>query len=179
MNPKILITLPVTPNQGMNSTPPAKQTGIPITTQKASAGRKNKPNTLKTVASALSIGAVLLASPALAAGDAEKGKKVFKKCQACHMVGEGAKNRVGPILTGVVGRTAGSVEGYKYGKSIVKAGEGGLVWTEEEIFAYLKNPKKYLRKRLDDKKAKSKMSFKLKKEGQREDVIAYLKTFSN
>ena len=126
--------------------------------------------------------ATVLSVPALAhaqdAGDAAKGEKVFRKCAACHAVGEGAKNKVGPMLTGVFGRQAGSVEGYKYGKSIVKAGETGLVWTEEELFAYLKNPKKYLRKRLDDKKAKSKMPFKLKKDGQRADVIAYLKTFS-
>ncbi|MEM7067896.1 MAG: cytochrome c family protein [Pseudomonadota bacterium] len=111
-------------------------------------------------------------------GDAVKGEKVFKKCASCHMVGPEAKNRVGPVLTGVVGRTAGTFEDYKYGKSIISAGEAGLVWTEEELSEYLINPKKYLRAKLEDKKAKSKMSFKLKKEQERADVIAYLKTFS-
>ena len=112
-------------------------------------------------------------------GDAAKGEKLFKKCKACHAVGEGAKHKVGPILTGVFGRAAGMADGYdKYGKSLKAAGESGLVWNEEELFEYLKNPKKYLRKKLDDKKAKSKMSYKMKKKGQRRDIIAYLKTFS-
>ena len=111
-------------------------------------------------------------------GDAAKGEKVFKKCSSCHQIGDDAKNGVGPNLTGVIGRPAASVEGFKYGKSIIAAGEAGLVWTEEEVFEYLLDSKKYLRKKLDDKKAKSKMSFKLKKEKDRNNVIAYLKTFS-
>jgi len=113
------------------------------------------------------------------AGDAAKGEKIFKKCASCHMVGEGAKNRVGPILTNVVGSKMASVEGYKYGKSIVALGETGAIWTEEEIFEWLADPKKYLRAKLDDKKAKSKMSFKLKKEDERKDVIAYLATLTS
>ncbi len=112
------------------------------------------------------------------AGDAVKGEKVFKKCSSCHMVGPDAKKKVGPPLNDLFGRTAGGYEDFKYGKSIVAAGEAGLVWTEEEVFEYLRDPKKYLRAKLDDKKAKSKMAFKLKKEDQRADVIAYLKTFS-
>lgn len=119
----------------------------------------------------------LMASPSLA-GDAAKGEALFKKCASCHMVGPDAKNKVGPTLTGVVGRQIAAVEDYKYGKSIVALGEAGAVWSEEEIFAYLEDPKKYLRAKLDDKKAKSKMSFKLKKEDERNDVIAYLATFS-
>ena len=111
-------------------------------------------------------------------GDIEKGKKLFKKCSACHQVGEGAKNRVGPILTGIVGRPAASIEDYKYGKHLKEAAESGLVWSEEEIFNWLADPKKYLRARLDNPKAKTKMTFRLKKEEQRRDVIAYLKTFS-
>ena len=128
----------------------------------------------------LLVTSIVLATPAYAldGGDATKGEGVFKKCQSCHQIGEGAENKVGPMLNDLIGRTAGTVEDFKYGKSIVKAGEAGLVWTEEEIFAYLKDPKKYLRKKLDDKKAKSKMSFKLKKEDERQNVIAYLKTFS-
>ncbi len=111
-------------------------------------------------------------------GDAAKGEKIFKKCSSCHMIGDDAKNRVGPVLNGIVGRPAGTVPDYKYGKSIVAAGEAGLVWSEDELFEYLINPRNYLRARLEDKKAKSKMSFRLKKEDERADVIAYLKTFS-
>lgn len=119
-----------------------------------------------------------ISAHALDGGDAANGEKIFKKCSSCHMVGEGAKNKVGPILTGVMGRAAGSVEDYKYGASLLAAGEAGLVWTPEEMSEYLIDPKKYLRTKLDDKKAKSKMAFKLKKEDERADVIAYLKTFS-
>lgn len=111
-------------------------------------------------------------------GDAVKGKKVFKKCAACHAVGEAAKIKVGPPLTDVVGRKAATFEGFKYGKSIAAAGEAGLVWSEEELAAYLTNPKNYLRAKLEDKKAKSKMAFKLKKEQDRADVVAYLKSLN-
>lgn len=121
---------------------------------------------------------VLPFSAAHAEGDATRGEKVFKRCSACHQVGPEAKNRVGPVLTGVIGRTAGTAEGYKYGKSTLAAGEKGLVWTEETLSDYLVDPKKFLRTYLDDPKAKSKMAFKLKKEDQRQDVIAYLKSVS-
>lgn len=137
----------------------------------------------KTNRTALKLGALVAAmmiSSSVSAqdGDAAAGEKVFKKCSSCHNVGEGAKNKVGPALTGVLGRVAGTAPDYKYGDSIVAAGEAGLVWTDEEIFAYLEDPRKYLRAKLDDKKAKSKMAFKLRKEDDRRNVIAYLNTFS-
>jgi cytochrome c len=115
---------------------------------------------------------------AQAAGDADKGKKVFNKCKACHQIGGEAKNSTGPVLTGVVGRKAGTYPKYSYGKSMRKARETGLVWTEGNLDRWLKNPKKYLRKLLDTRKAKAKMKFKLKKQTDRDNVIAYLKTFS-
>ena len=93
-----------------------------------------------------------------AVGDAENGARLFKRCMACHQVGENAKNRVGPILTGVIGRPAGSVEKFKYGKDMLAAGEGGLVWTEELIFEWLANPREFLRTQLDNPKAKTKMT---------------------
>ena len=118
-------------------------------------------------------------STSFADADIAKGKKLFKKCSACHQIGEGAKNKVGPILTGVVGRPAASVEDYKYGKHLSQAGEGGLVWTKEEIFEWLGSPKDYLRAHLDDDKAKTKMTLRLKKEDQRYDVIAYIESISD
>lgn len=133
---------------------------------------------IKTVAVAGFITVLSMPAFAFEDGDAVKGEKVFKKCASCHMVGPEAKNKVGPALTDVMGRTAGTYADYKYGKSLVAAGEAGLVWTDEEVFEYLADPKKYLRAKLEDKKAKSKMSFKLKKEADRKDVIAYLKTFA-
>lgn len=109
--------------------------------------------------------------PAHAEGDADKGKKVFNKCKACHMVGENAKKRVGPPLNNIIGAKAGSQEGYNYSKAMKTAGEGGLVWSEEKLSAYLEKPK--------DVVPKGKMAFPgLKKEDDRTDVIAYLKQFS-
>ena len=126
--------------------------------------------------------AALLAGPALAdghaSGDAAKGEKAFNKCKSCHMIVaddgttivKGGKS--GPNLYGLVGRAAGSVEGFRYGKDTIKAGEAGLVWDEAAFVEYVQDPRKFLRTYLDDKKAKSKMSFKLKKGG--EDVWAYI-----
>ena len=105
---------------------------------------------------------------------AEAGKAVFKKCAACHQVGPEAKNRAGPVLNGVIGRQAGTYEGFKYRDSIVAAGEKGLVWTEEELSQYLDDPTGYLKTYLEDGKARSAMSFKLKNEQERLDVIAYI-----
>ena len=124
------------------------------------------------------------AGAALADGDAVKGAKIFKKCMACHKVGEGAKNGVGPLLNGIVGRPAGSVEGYVYSGLNKSSGAAGLLWTEDKILAYLPDPNAFLKKLLtdagkaDQATGTTKMTFKLPKEDERKDVIAYLKTFS-
>ncbi len=112
------------------------------------------------------------------AQDAQKGEAIFNKCKACHQIGEGAKNRIGPVLTGVVGRPAGSYEDFRYSKSMKSAGVAGLVWDEALLFDYLADPTAFLRVFLEDSKAKAKMSFRLKDEQDRRDVIAYLETFS-
>ena len=113
-----------------------------------------------------------------AAQDAAAGEKTFKKCAACHKVGDDAKNGVGPILTGVIGRPAGSGEGYKYSKTLIAAGENGLIWDAENVAEYITDPKTFMREFLGDPKAKPKMTFKLKKAEDRQNVIAYLSTFS-
>lgn len=124
--------------------------------------------------------AALMAAPAYAEGDVANGENlVAKRCKSCHMIQDGDNvilkgGKTGPNLYGVMGRTAGSVDGFKYGKSLVAAGEAGLVWDTPEMVAYLEDPRKYLQAKLDDKKAKSRMSFKLKKESDRADVAAYL-----
>jgi cytochrome c len=128
----------------------------------------------------IALAAAAFAGPVLAegTGDAEAGEKGFKKCKSCHMIvaDDGTVvvkgGKTGPNLYGVIGRTAGSFEGFKYGKSTVAAGEAGLVWDEEQFLAYMPDPKKFLRTYLDDSSAKSKMSFRLKKGG--EDIYAYL-----
>ncbi len=130
-----------------------------------------------TMGKLLGIGAVLVIAlaggSALAEGDAAKGEKVFKKCKACHSLKAG-KNKVGPSLAGVVGRKAGSAAKYKFSKSMKAAGAKGLVWNDETLDGYLKNPTKFLRSYLDDSKAKSKMALKLKKEDDRENIAAFL-----
>lgn len=112
-----------------------------------------------------------------ASGDAEAGKKVFGKCKSCHMVQDADGNnivkggRTGPNLYGIVGKTAGTVEGFRYGADLVAAGEAGLVWDEANFVAYVQNPRNFLSEYLGSS-AKSKMSFRLKKG--MEDVYAYL-----
>ena len=125
-----------------------------------------------------------LSSSAVAAGDAEKGKKVFRHCSTCHMVGPNARKKIGPVLNKVFGRTAGTAEDYKYSTINKNAGEAGLVWTPELVAAYLPDPNKFLVDFLKDAgqadkaKGRTKMSFRLSKEGEIQDVIAYLQTFS-
>lgn len=117
-------------------------------------------------------------------GDAEKGAKVFNKCMTCHRIGEGAKIMVGPVLTGVVGRQAGTFPGFAYSNLNKASGDNGLVWTEERIFEYLANPNAFLKKFLTEKGkpelavGSTKMVFNLPNPEERKDVIAFLKTFS-
>lgn len=126
--------------------------------------------------------AMLATAPAFAEGDAEAGEKVFKKCKACHMIADGDNvllkgGKTGPNLYGFIGRTAGTYEGFKYGKSLVAAGEAGLVWDEEQFLTYVQDPTKFLKTYLDDSKARSKMALKLKKGG--DDVLAYINSFAS
>ena len=137
------------------------------------------------IAGAAALIGIALSTQAFAQdGDAAAGEKVFKKCMACHKVGEGAKNAVGPILNGIVGRPAGQVEGFKYSQINQNAGAAGLIWTEENILAYLPDPNGFLKKFLTDAgkadqiAGATKMTFKLADETERKNVIAYLKTFA-
>ena len=128
----------------------------------------------------------LSASPdaAQTAGDPAKGEVVFKKCMVCHRVGPDAKNMVGPVLNDVIGRQAGTAPAFNYSPLNKHAGENGLVWNEERIFAYLPDPNAFLKKFLTDAgkpdlaTGVTKMPFRLANETERNDVIAYLKKFS-
>ena len=130
---------------------------------------------------AIAIGG-LLALPAYAEGSAKDGKKTFNKCKSCHQIVDPAGETIvkggktGPNLYGIVGRTAGTIEGFKYGTSIVAAGENGLVWDEENFIAYAQDPKSFLKDYLGKTSAKSKMTFRLKKGA--EDVFAYIVSVS-
>ena len=119
----------------------------------------------------------LSSAAALAEGDAGNGAKVFKKrCFACHTIDKGGKNKVGPNLFGVHGNKPGMAKGYKYSKSYKQAADKGLVWNDDTIAEYVTDPRKFIRKASDNAKARSKMTLKLKKVAERDDVIAYLKT---
>lgn len=99
-------------------------------------------------------------------GDIQKGATLFKtRCAQCHTYEKGGANKQGPNLCGIIGRKSGSVEGYSY---TAANKERGVLWTEETLFEYLENPKKYI--------PGTKMAFAgLKKESERHDIIAFLK----
>ena len=120
--------------------------------------------TMKLLKVLVPIAAIVTAGPAFAEGDAAAGKKVYNKCKTCHAL-EAGKKKLGPSLNGIIGRTAGSVEGFKYSDAMK---DSGVVWTEENIAAYLEKPKEFI--------AGNKMAFAgLRKEQDRANLIAYLK----
>ena len=105
----------------------------------------------------------------LAMGDLAHGEKVFKKCSACHMIAADGKNMIGPNLWSVIGRTAGSVNDYKYSKAMVAYGKQ---WTFEEMNSYLIKPQAYIKG--------TKMAFAgLRKEKDRASVILYMNSKGN
>lgn len=129
------------------------------------------------------LGLAMLGAHAFAAehasGDADAGETVFNKCKACHSViddeGEvvvrGGRN--GPNLYGVYQRVAGTAD-FRYGDSIVEAGEQGLEWDEEHFLQYVADPQDFLEEYLDNSRARSNMSFKLRDEEEAKNVWAYL-----
>jgi cytochrome c len=114
----------------------------------------------------LGVALVTLASGSVLAqeGDPAAGEKVFNKCRACHVLDE-EKNRVGPYLLGVFGRTAGTVEGFTYSGAMK---DSGIVWDEETIAEYVADPKGYV--------PGNRMAFPgLKKQEDITNLLAYLK----
>jgi cytochrome c len=110
----------------------------------------------------------LLGSQGIAlAQDAAAGEKVFQKCRACHQVGETAKNAVGPVLNGLIGRKAGTIEGYSYTDANKNS---GITWDEATLAEYLKNPKAKI--------PGTKMIFPgLTKDDEITNIIAFLKQY--
>jgi len=105
-------------------------------------------------------------------GDAEKGAQIFRQCAACHQIGKGAEDRIGPHLNGIFGREAAAHEGYRYSASMERAGVDGLVWTLETLDAYIENPRALV--------SKTRMSFRgIADAGARADLLAYLRSFSD
>jgi cytochrome c len=100
---------------------------------------------------------------------AARGEKLYGACKACHEVGTGARNKVGPHLDGIFGRVAGTVEGFRYSDAMKKAGGDGLAWSAESLGAYLEKPRDFI--------AGNRMSYRgMPEKGDRDDLIAYLQS---
>ena len=138
---------------------PAAETEAPAETTTEAAAEQEAP----AVPAADDVATVDGTTLADFTGDAAAGEKVFIQCQACHVLDEGV-NRVGPSLAGIVGRTAGSVEGFNYTDANANS---GITWTPEKMFQYLENPQRVI--------PGTRMAFAGLKDGQdRADIIAYL-----
>jgi cytochrome c len=81
-----------------------------------------------------------IAGAASAEGDPARGEVLYRPCAACHMIGDGAINRIGPHLNGVVGRGIGSVEGYDFSDIFLEAAAQGETWTEQALDGFIANP---------------------------------------
>ncbi len=109
----------------------------------------------------------------LASADAAKGESIFKKCAACHTGENGGANKVGPNLWNIVNRPVASHEGFGYSSAMQEFSKGGSeTWTFDNLYHFLKKPKDFV--------SGTAMGFAgLKKEGDRADLIAYLRTLSD
>jgi cytochrome c len=119
--------------------------------------------TLSVLAAFMSMAGV---SGALAQ-DVAAGETSFKKCLACHSIGEGAKNKVGPVLNGLDGRHSGSVEGFSYSDANKNS---GITWSKDQFLDYIKDPKAKI--------PGTKMAFAgIKNEKEAQDLWAYIAQF--
>jgi cytochrome c len=117
----------------------------------------------------LVLGAEILAIIPGYAQDAALGEKIFVQCKACHQIGENAKNAVGPVLNGLFGRKAGTIEGYSYSPANKNS---GITWDEATFREYIKDPRAKI--------PGTKMTFPgLKDPKQIDDIVAYLKQFDS
>jgi len=139
--------------------------------------------TLRKTAASTAL-ATMLALPVMAqefTGDPAAGEEAFQQCVSCHVVvdpsGEtlaGRNARTGPNLYGVAGRALAAVEDFRYGDGIITGGEMGLQWTEENFVAYVQDPTGWLREATDDRRARGKMSYRVRSEDDAVNLYAYL-----
>jgi len=127
--------------------------------------REETKHHMKTpILSALVVVTSLIAASGARAQDAAAGKTSFNKCMACHAVGDGAKNKVGPVLNGLDGRKSGTVEGYSYSDANKNS---GITWNKEQFLDYIKDPKAKI--------PNTKMAFAgIKNEKEANDLWAFL-----
>jgi cytochrome c len=122
---------------------------------------------LRAAITTFGIAACTFAGGASAEGDPERGAIVYRPCAACHMIGEGAINRIGPHLNGIVGRALGGAEGYAYSEALLSRSADIPTWTEAALDSYLANPRAFL--------PGTSMVFRgINSAQDREDLIAFL-----
>lgn len=137
----------------------------------------------RTALSALAAATFGLTGSAAFAGDPAAGESQWRQCRACHMIvspdGETIQNggRVGPNLYGVIGRQAGSVDGFRYSQDLVAAGQAGLVWDEASFVAYVEDPTGFIRSQSGNASARSPMNFQMRSGAA--DMFAYLDSLDN
>ena len=130
-------------------------------------GRDEEPNMKILTLSALVAVISLATASGAPAQDADAGKASFNKCLACHAIGEGAKNKVGPVLNGLEGRKSGSIEGYAYSDANKNS---GITWNKETFLEYIKDPKAKI--------PGTKMAFAgIKNENEANNLWAYISKF--
>jgi cytochrome c len=123
----------------------------------------------RSIAPAIAGLAIFALAGPVAAQDAAAGQRVFNQCRACHIIENNGRNGVGPNLHTVFGRRAASIEGFRYSANMRTLGEQGHVWTEDNLRAYLRNPK--------DVVPQGTMSFPgLRNDQQLNDLIAFLRS---
>ena len=142
--------------------------------------KRNRFAALRTVMATASLAAALAVAPPAGRGgaaqageaaDLEKGAKLWRQCRSCHSIGDDARHRVGPHLNGLFGRRAGSAEGYRYSKDMLRAGADGLTWSAETLDVFIENPKALV--------TGSRMAFRgIKDPEARRDLTAWLRSFS-
>ena len=124
---------------------------------------------VKTVSSTSSTSAGVDVKALLALGSIEHGEKVFKKCSACHVIAKGGKNKIGPVLYGVLGKKSASVSDYKYSKALIAHGK---VWSFAEMNSFLTKPQAHIKG--------TKMAYAgLKNEKDRASVMLYMNNKSD
>ena len=129
------------------------------------------PGIFQTSLAAAALCAFAGAAVAQSLGDVSRGEELFGKCSGCHQIGPEAKNRVGPHLNGIFGRSAAGIEDFSYSKAFERAGSKGLEWHLDTLDAFLENPKALV--------PGTRMSFRgFDNAEDRADVLAYLRSYS-
>lgn len=137
-------------------------------------------------AAALALGASVATAQDAPSGNAANGETLFgRQCVSCHSAfnaeGEvvaGRGSRVGPNLFGLIGRIIGTVEGFRYGDSLLAVAATGATWDETAFVTYVQDPTGWLRTTLGDARARSKMAYKVRSAEEAADIWAYLATFT-